>query len=71
MVDPDYPMIPISRQCDLLRFARSSFYYDSQRDDTHNLMLMNRIDEQFTKSAVLRRAEDDGLAAGCRISGQS
>ena len=50
MVDPDYPMIPISRQCDLLRFARSSFYYDSQRDDNHNLMLMNRIDEQFTKT---------------------
>jgi putative transposase len=50
MVDPDYPMIPISRQCDLLGFARSSFYYDSQRDDTHNLMLMNRIDEQFTET---------------------
>jgi len=43
-------MIPISRQCDLLRFARSFFYYDSQRDDTYNLMLMNRIDEQFTKT---------------------
>jgi putative transposase len=50
MVDPDYPMIPISRQCDLLRFARSSFYYDSQRDDSYNLMLLNRIDEQFTKT---------------------
>jgi len=50
MVDPDYPMIPISRQCDLLRFARSSFYYDSRRDDAYNLMLMNRIDEQFTKT---------------------
>jgi hypothetical protein len=48
MVDPDCPMIPISRQCDLLRFARSSFYYDSRRDDSYNLMLMNRIDEQLS-----------------------
>jgi putative transposase len=44
------PMIPISRQCELLRFSRSSLYYESQRDDAYNLMLMNRIDEQFTKT---------------------
>jgi len=50
MVDPGDPMIAISRQCDLLRFALSSFYYDSRRDDSYNLMLMNRIDEQFTKT---------------------
>jgi len=44
------PMIPIFRQCELLRFSRSSMYYKSQRDDAYNLMLMNRIDEQFTKT---------------------
>jgi putative transposase len=43
-------MIPISRQCELLRASRSTLYYASQRDDTFNLMLMNRIDGQFTKT---------------------
>jgi len=38
------PMIPISRQCELLRFSRWSMYYQSQRDDVYDLMLMNRID---------------------------
>jgi putative transposase len=43
-------MIPISRQCELLRFSRSSLYYASQRDDAYNLTLMNLIDEQFTRT---------------------
>jgi putative transposase len=43
-------MIPISRQCDLLGLTRSSYYYGSQRDDCHNLYLMNLIDEQFTRT---------------------
>ncbi len=42
-------MIPIYRQCELLDIARSSYYYQSERDDCYNLVLMNRIDEQFTK----------------------
>ena len=43
-------MIPISRQCDLLGLARSSYYYTSEKDDSYNLYLMNLIDEQFTKT---------------------
>jgi putative transposase len=43
-------MIPMSRQCDLLALARSSYYYHSQRDESYNLRLMNMIDEQFTKT---------------------
>ena len=43
-------MIAVGRQCDLLGLARSSYYYDSQRDDSYNLWLMNLIDEQFTKT---------------------
>jgi len=31
------PMIPISRRCELLRFSRSSLYYESRRDDAYNL----------------------------------
>ena len=50
MIDSGNTMIPISRQCDLLDLARSSYYYDSKRDDSYNLYLMNLIDEQFTKT---------------------
>jgi len=69
-VEVGNPMIPIARQCELLRVSRSSLYYDSQRDDGYNLMLMNRIDEHY-ENAVLRRAEDDGLTGGRGIYGQS
>ena len=43
-------MIPISTQCELLTLARSSYYYESEKDDSYNLWLMNLIDEQFTKT---------------------
>ena len=50
MIDPGYALIPIGRQCELLALARSSYYYQSEKDDSYNLELMNRIDEQFTKT---------------------
>ncbi len=43
-------MIPISRQCELLGLSRSSYYYESKKDNSDNLWLMNLIDEQFTKT---------------------
>lgn len=43
-------MIPINRQCDLLSLPRSSYYYESARDDSYNQRLMNLIDEQFTRT---------------------
>jgi len=43
-------MISINRQCDLLSLARSSYYYESVRDDSYNKSLMNLIDEQFTRT---------------------
>jgi putative transposase len=42
-------MIAISRQCELLSLSRASYYYRSERDDRYNLLLMNLIDEQFTR----------------------
>jgi putative transposase len=43
-------MIPIYRQCELLSLPRSSYYYESARDDGYNQRLMNLIDEQFTRT---------------------
>ena len=50
MIDSDYTMIPLYRQCELLGLARSSYYYEPNRDDGYNRLLMNLIDEQFTKT---------------------
>jgi putative transposase len=60
MIEPDHEKIAISRQCELLGLSRASYYYESQRDDTYNNLLMNLIDEQFTKTpfyGVLRITE--------------
>lgn len=43
-------MISVCRQCELLSLPRSSFYYESGKDDSYNLCLMSLIDEQFTKT---------------------
>jgi putative transposase len=50
MIDSAHEMISVSRQCELLDLSRSSYYYASERDDSYNQLLMNRIDEQFTKT---------------------
>jgi putative transposase len=50
LIDPGNVQIPICRQCELLGLSRSSYYYESQRDDRYNLMLMNLIDGQFTRT---------------------
>lgn len=48
MVEPDHPSIPVSKQCELLGLARSSFYYEAQPETEQNLRLMGMIDRQFT-----------------------
>jgi putative transposase len=50
MIEPEHPMIPVCRQCELLDVARSSYYYRSNRDDSYNVMLMNLIDEQYIRT---------------------
>jgi putative transposase len=42
-VELHHPMIPVSRQCDLLDLSRSSFYYLPRGEDEENLMLMRRM----------------------------
>jgi putative transposase len=48
-VGTENPMISLSRQCELLGLNRSSYYYNSERDDSYNEYLMRLIDEQYTR----------------------
>jgi putative transposase len=43
-------MISVSRQCELLGLARSSYYYHPEKDERYNHVLMNLMDEQFTRT---------------------
>lgn len=50
MIEPGNDKITVRRQCDLLGLCRTSYYYESVRDDSYNHLIMNLIDEQFTKT---------------------
>ena len=47
-VEPDHPIIPVTRQCALLGLSRSSFYFQPSGENAFNLKLMRMIDEKFT-----------------------
>lgn len=55
MVEPENISISISRQCELLNLARSSFYYEPAKDSEENLELMRLIDEQYTRTPFYGR----------------
>lgn len=46
----DHPQLTISRQCELLKVARSSFYYQAQGPADEELSLLRLIDEQYLKT---------------------
>jgi putative transposase len=49
MVEPENHRLSISRQCELLRLPRASFYRETRIDETpENLLLMEMIDEEYT-----------------------
>jgi len=50
MIEPQYPQIPLGRQCELLGLARSTYYYQPLPPSELNLVLMRLIDEQYTKT---------------------
>jgi len=50
MIESKHKTITVSRQWDLIGISRASYYYESQRDDSYNQLIMNLIDEQFTKT---------------------
>jgi putative transposase len=47
LVEPEHLSISISRQCELLGLARSSFYYEIQPETEQSLRLMV-LDKQYT-----------------------
>lgn len=42
-------MLSVARQCELLSLPRSSYYYESSRDDSYNHELKRLIDEEYTR----------------------
>ena len=50
MIEPNHKKISVVRQCELLSLSRSSYYYVSGKDDGYNRILMNLIDEQYTRT---------------------
>ena len=49
LIDTIQIQIPIVRQCDLINLARSSWYYQSCRDNSYNELLMELMDKQYTR----------------------
>ncbi len=48
-IEPKHSTLSVSRQCDLLGLARSSWYYEPGGETAENLELMRRIDEEYTR----------------------
>jgi putative transposase len=49
LIEPEYPQIPISRQCELLGLSRSGYYYNPKGESAYNEQLMRLIDEEYTR----------------------
>ena len=49
LVNKNYKQLSINRQCELLDMPRSMYYYEPAEEDAINLLLMNEIDELYTK----------------------
>lgn len=50
MVDRKETELSIGRQCELLGVSRASLYYQPAGEGEENLLLMRRIDEQYTRT---------------------
>lgn len=50
MIDKNHKDLSVSRQCELLSFPRSSYYYVPAQESEENLALMRKIDEQYLKT---------------------
>jgi len=50
MIDAHNHQLSVSRQCQLLGIARSSYYYQPATESEYNLKLMRLIDQQYLKT---------------------
>lgn len=50
LIDPNHHTLTVSRQCELLGLSRAAYYYESRGENSLNIELMNRIDEQYTRT---------------------
>lgn len=60
LIEPEYELISIGRQCELLFFSRSMYYYKPVGESQLNLDIMRKLDEQYTAApfyGVLRMTE--------------
>jgi len=64
MIEPENPCLSIFKQCNILGLNRSSYYYRPKPETDFNLLMMELIDHQYTKTpfygiprmtAILRR----------------
>ena len=71
MIDLAHREITVSRQCELLKLPRASYYYESNRDDSYNELIMNLIDEQFTKTPFygVPRITESLIKKGHQVTG--
>lgn len=49
LVNGTHKQLSVKRQCELLDMPRSTYYYEPEDEDELNLLLMNKIDELYTK----------------------
>jgi len=53
LILPTDAKLSIRQQCELLSINRSGLYYKAQEEDPYNIMLMNLIDEEYTRHPYL------------------
>jgi putative transposase len=50
LLEPACPAISITRQCELVGLARSSYYYQAAGESEDNVQLMRLLEEQYTRT---------------------
>jgi putative transposase len=50
LIESNHAQISVSRQCELIELARSSYYYRPAGESEYNLKLMRLIDEQYLRT---------------------
>ena len=50
LIEPDHPTLSVSEQCALLGLPRSTWYYQPVAADAWTQELLNRLDEQYTRT---------------------